>query len=188
MEKRIPVQQFDLQRFIEETRAFIKGRLTAEIDPSCEIPTIGEDDSVFEWDPKCTGRDLARELTQEGKTLFFPFSADSGSRSLLGIRCAAGNYHRFLLSEDCFQPVAEEEDSESCVTVGYNLSAYDFVGFIVSCEQDGMLLFQEGTLFTEGEIPCCYPIVARKNRFPLFVEEAALAAFLDSFCTSSKRN
>ena len=49
MEKRIPVQQFDLQRFIEETRAFIKGRLTAEIDPSCEIPAIGEDDSVFEW-------------------------------------------------------------------------------------------------------------------------------------------
>ena len=185
MEKRIPVQQFDLQRFIEETRAFIKGRLTAEIDPSCEIPAIGEDDSVFEWDPKCTGRDLARELTQEGKTLFFPFSADSGSRSLLGIRCADGSYHSFRLSKDCFQPVAEEEDSEHCVTVGYRLSAYDFVGFIVSSDQDGMLLFQEGTLFTKGENPCCYPVAERKSRYPLFVDEAALEAFLETFCTQA---
>ena len=117
--------------------------------------------------------------------MFFPFSADSGSRSLLGIRCTDGNYHRFLLSEDCFEPVEDEEDSEHCVTVGYRLSAYDFVGFIVSSDQDGMLLFQEGTLFTKGENPCCYPIVERKSRYPLFVDEAALEAFLETFCTQA---
>ena len=81
--------------------------------------------------------------------------------------------------------MAEEEDSEHCVTVGYRLSAYDFVGFIVSSDQDGMLLFQEGTLFTKGENPCCYPVAERKSRYPLFVDEAALEAFLETFCTQA---
>ena len=181
MEKRIPVQQFDLQRFIEDTKELIRCRLPAKFDPCGEIPTLDEDDSIFDIEPEDTGRDLVREITLEKKQLFFPFSADSGSRSPLGIRCADGLYHEFCLA-DCFSsPNEDEEDSEHVVTVEYSISDYDFVGFIVSVDHDGMLLIQEATLFTEGQIPC-YPIAERKRRFPLFVEESALEAFIERFC------
>ena len=112
----VPVENFDLDGFINKTMDFLKTQSSEEVDPSAFITWV-ESPGRGPNDEGEKGRDFKAKLLEGKVFLFFPFASPGDPVEL---HCADGN--SYSLSSD------EDEDGEG----SYEDEFFDaFVGYLV---------------------------------------------------------
>ena len=167
MNKIIPLSQFDLASLIEATVAYLNKRVTEGTDPLSGIPIVEANGQVPGWAEAQPGRNLLAELTQQGKTLFIPFS-DSNTGG--PIYCADGQYYEFEEpDEDGCEDLTELEESDlDTMEADVYMGEADGAGFIVSLDAAQNLHIQNGMLF--GGDCMCQPSVEMAGVPLIFVD------------------
>jgi len=124
-EIRIPLEQFDLEAFLDRTIEFLKGWMASEVDPTYALVWVRslKDVPVFGLE---SGWDVLSGLA-EGKMVFFPFAYADADGVL---DCSDGN---------TYGPTSDDEDSEGEMIVGME----DSVGFLVKVK-DGIVIINAG--------------------------------------------
>jgi hypothetical protein len=109
-EVRVPINKFDAKGFTNDIIRFLKVEVLSDgADPISEICVVTDKGLTPDWGEKVPGRDIIRELVEEGKTLFFPFSNVGCSDPIV---CANGKEY-------------DLDDEE------YDLGESDLVGYLL---------------------------------------------------------
>ena len=150
-EKVIFLEEFDSAGFVKSTIAFLQKLVAEGTDPLSGIPIMEEDGTVPGWAEHIPGRDILRELTHEGKTLFFPFSDSYVGEPIL---CADGKYYKFTEADE------SEEASETSTGEDMDDDEFEFcmgetdsVGFVLHVDEERKLHIRKGILFG-GDCMC----------------------------------
>ena len=114
------VDDFDFSGFIDTILKFNKTIISQDFDPTFAIVEVPEIGGVPIYGSENDGRDIYSELVNEGKRLFFPFSATNVGEP---IPCADGNSYEL-----------DEENGELCMGVA------DSIGYLVEIENGKIVI------------------------------------------------
>jgi hypothetical protein len=131
----IPLEKFDLDRFIGKILDFLKSQVTEDVDPSCAISWV-ESPGGCPNDGDDGGWDFRSKLLNGKAFLFFPFAFPGYEGSF---ECADGNCYR-VLSED------EDEDDDQ------DFVEEDVIGYLVRVS-DGSISIASAICPLSGSIP-----------------------------------
>lgn len=145
---KMPVEDFNLEKFVETTLEFLKGIINPEVDPTCVIDVHDSEKDVPEVDVT-ERRDVINEMKEFGAILFFPFSEPNVGDP---IKCADGN--EYILptdcADDCDNPESECSDE---VDDNFCMGDTDNVGYLVGVR--GGVLTIDSAMYYSGS--CTFP-------------------------------